>query len=192
MQKAILGLAAALLIPTAALAHGGHGETSSLFAGLQHPLSGLDHITAMIAVGLLAALKRGRVLWLWPLTFVGVMLIGGVLGMAQVQLPFTEPAILASVVVLGLLLALAIDLPVAVGAAIVGVFALFHGHAHGAEAAGVGGLGYMIGFALTTAALHCAGIAPVLGLQTARLQPLVRLAGVACALIGMALAVQAM
>ena len=63
--------------PTAAFAHTGHGETASLFAGLQHPLSGLDHMTAMLAVGLLAALKGGRALWLWPLTFVGVMIAGG-------------------------------------------------------------------------------------------------------------------
>lgn len=189
----MLRLALALiLLPTAAFAHPGHGETSSFFAGLQHPLSGLDHMTVMIAVGLMAALKGGRALWIWPLSFIGVMLVGGALGMAQVQLPLVEPAILASVVVLGLLVAFAIDLPVALGAAIIGVAALFHGHAHGMEAANHGGLEYMTGFALSTAALHLVGIGAVLGLRSAHLQPVVRVAGAACALIGVGLAFGAM
>ena len=104
--------------------------------------------------------------------------------MAQVQLPLVEPAILASVVVLGLLVALAVNLPIWLGALVIGVSALFHGHAHGAEAASHGGSAYMIGFIATTAALHLAGIGAVLGLRTASLQPLVRVAGAACALIG--------
>jgi urease accessory protein len=189
----MLRLALALtLLPTAAFAHPGHGETTSLFAGLQHPLSGLDHMTVMLAVGLLAALKGGRALWVWPLSFIGVMLVGGALGMAQVQLPLVEPAILASVVVLGLLVAFAVNLPVWLGAAIIGVSALFHGHAHGIEAANHGGLEYMAGFALTTAALHLAGIGAVLGLRSAHLQPMVRVAGAACALVGVGLAFNVM
>ena len=92
-------------------------------------------MAVMIAVGLWAALKGGRALWVWPAAFVGVMLIGGALGMAHVAVPFVEPGILASVVALGLLVALAVDLPVAAGAAIVAVFALLHGHAHGTEVA---------------------------------------------------------
>src|ERR1700709_2262498 len=102
---------------TPALAHVGIGSTASFAAGVGHPLGGLDHITVMIAVGLWAALKGGRALWIWPCAFVGVMLIGGGLGMAHVNVPFVEPAILASVVALGLLVALAVDLPVALGAA---------------------------------------------------------------------------
>jgi urease accessory protein len=191
MRKPILILSAMLLAPTAAFAHTGHGETASLFAGLQHPVSGLDHVTVMLAVGLLAALKGGRALWLWPLTFVGVMIAGGALGMAQVQLPLVEPAILASVVVLGLLVALAVNLPIWLGALVIGVSALFHGHAHGLEAASHGGLSYMIGFAVTTAALHLAGIGAVLALRSTSLQPLVRLAGAACVLIGTGLALNA-
>ncbi len=131
-----------------------------------HPLSGLDHLTVMLAVGALAALKGGRALWLWPATFVGVMIAGALLGMAQVQLPLVEPAILASVVVLGLLVALAVNLPTWLGALVIGVSALFHGHAHGAEAAGHRRRGYMIGFIATTAALHLAGIGAVLGLRS--------------------------
>jgi urease accessory protein len=184
MLRLILSLA--FLAPTAALAHTGHGETASFFAGLQHPFSGLDHVTAMLAVGLLAAVKGGRALWLWPLTFIGIMITGGLLGLAHVQLPLVEPAILASVIVLGLLLALAIDLPVAPGVLLIGVSALFHGHAHGMEAHG--GLTYMAGFVAATAILHLAGIGTVAGLRSASLQPVVRIAGAACALIGAGLA----
>jgi urease accessory protein len=191
MKKLILS-AALLLAPTAALAHTGHGTTASLFAGLAHPISGLDHLTVMLAVGALAAVKGGRALWLWPASFVGVMIAGALLGMAQVQLPLVEPAILASMVVLGLLVALAVNLPTWLGAIVIGVSALFHGHAHGAEAVGVGAAAYMIGFIAATAALHLAGIGAVFGLRSASLQPLVRIAGAACALVGASLAINAM
>lgn len=190
MKKLSLSLMLALLAPTAAFAHPGHGETTSFLAGLAHPVSGLDHVTVMLAVGALAVLKGGRALWLWPVTFVLVMIAGAVLGMAQVQLPLVEPMILASVVALGLLVALAVNLPTWLGALVVGTAALFHGHAHGFEAAGHGALGYMAGFVVTTAALHLAGIGAVLGLRSASLQPLVRLAGAACVLIGAGLAFQ--
>lgn len=188
MHKIIMALM--LLAPTAALAHTGHGETSHLMAGLAHPLSGLDHVTVMVAVGLLAALKGGRALWLWPLSFVAAMLVGGALGMAQAPLPLVEPAILASIVVLGLLLALAIDLPVGLGAMLLGAFALFHGHAHGTEAVADGAAGYMAGFAIMTVALHLAGIGIVVALRSVSLKPIVRFAGAACVLIGIALSLQ--
>lgn len=171
-----------------AYAHVGAGSASSFAAGFGHPLSGLDHMAVMVAVGLWAALKGGRALWVWPTTFVGVMLAGGALGMAHVSAPFVEPGILASVVALGLLVAMAVDLPVAAGAAIIGVFALFHGHAHGAEVpAATAGIGYMAGLALATAVLHGIGVAFVLGAGP-RLHALVRAAGAACAAIGVGLA----
>ena len=177
----------AVLLPTAALAHPGH-DAAGLVAGLQHPVSGLDHIAVMIAVGLWAALAGGRALWLWPATFVAVMLAGGALGMAHVALPLVEPGILASVVVLGLMVALAIELPVAAGAALVGVFALFHGYAHGAEAPETAsGVTYLLGFAATTAALHAVGIGLALTLTSARARPLVRVAGAACVAVGLGL-----
>ena len=185
-MKRLLSTAAILVTGTApAFAHVGHGATESLAAGIAHPLSGLDHITVMVAVGLWAALKGGKALWAWPAAFVGVMLIGGVLGMALVGLPFVEPTILASVVALGLMVALAIDLPIAVGAAIIGAFALFHGYAHGMEAGeSLGGFSYMAGFAISTAALHAAGIGFALFAARNSMRPLVRVAGAVCVVIG--------
>jgi urease accessory protein len=168
-----------------ALAHVGVGSTASFAAGIAHPLSGLDHMTVMIAVGLWAALKGGRALWVWPAAFVGVMLIGGVLGMAHVPIPFVEPGILASVVALGLLVALAADLPVWLGAVVIGLFALFHGHAHGSEVMEtVSGAEYIAGFALATAGLHLLGIAFALGFAHTHLRSVVRVAGAVCVLIG--------
>lgn len=181
--SAILLLAAAM----PAYAHVGVGTTSSFAAGFSHPLSGLDHMTVMIAVGLWAALKGGKATWAWPAAFVGVMLVGGALGMLQVPLPFVEPGILASVVALGLLVALAIDLPVSAGVAILGLFALFHGHAHGTEVPeNAGGLDYMAGFAVATVTLHAVGIAVGRGLGV-RFRGLARAAGAACAVVGVGL-----
>ncbi|MER9977962.1 MULTISPECIES: HupE/UreJ family protein [unclassified Mesorhizobium] len=183
-------LSAVLLLAAAmpAYAHVGVGTVWSFTAGLSHPLSGLDHMTAMIAVGLWAALKGDKAIWAWPLAFVSVMLAGGVLGMLHVPMPFVEPAILASVVALGLLVAPAVDLPVSAGVAVIGLFALFHGYAHGTEVPeNVGGLGYMAGFAVATALLHAVGIAAGFGLGW-RFRGLARAAGAACAAIGAGLA----
>jgi len=189
MKRARIALAGAILTAASspAFAHVGIGSTAGFAAGFHHPLSGLDHMTVMIAVGLWAALKGGRALWAWPAAFVTVMLVGGTLGMAHVPVPFVEPAILASVVALGLLVALAVDLPVWMGGAIIGLFALFHGHAHGTEVAEtLTGVTYMAGFALATAMLHGIGIAGALTLGN-RFRPLVRAAGAGCAAIGLAL-----
>lgn len=179
-------LTAAFVMP--ASAHPGIGSAVSFAAGVTHPLSGLDHITAMVAVGLWAAVKGKRALWAWPLTFVAVMLIGGVLGLTQIALPFVEPGILASVVVLGLMVALAVNPPVWVGAAIIGLFALLHGHAHGAEVAhAVNGLEYVAGFALATVTLHAVGIGLALSLQRAAPDPVNHLVGVICVTVGVGL-----
>lgn len=150
-------VAIVLAAPVPAFAHG-LPDAGTLFAGLGHPLLGADHAIAMIAVGAWSALVGGRAAWSWPLAFVLAMLAGFGLGLAAVPLPYVEAGILASAAVLGLLAVLAVQLPWALGATTVGLFALFHGHAHGAEAPATGLLLYALGFALTTAALHGAGI----------------------------------
>jgi urease accessory protein len=184
----LIGLALNLALVKPALAHPGIGSAVSFAAGVVHPLSGFDHIAAMVAVGLWAAIKGKRALWVWPLTFVGVMLIGGALGLGHVPLPFVEPGILASVVVLGLMLALAINPPVWVGVVIIGAFALLHGHVHGAEVpATASGLGYFAGFGLATAILHALGIGLALTLRRAAPAPVNRLAGVICVGVGIGL-----
>lgn len=189
MSAKRLCLSAILLLAAVmpAYAHVGIGTTSSFMAGFMHPLSGLDHMTVMIAVGLWAALKGGKAVWAWPAAFVGVMLVGGGLGMLHMPLPFVEPGILASVVALGLLVALAVDLPVSAGVAIIGLFALLHGHAHGTEVPeNAGGLEYIAGFAIATALLHATGIAAGLGFGV-RFRGLARAAGAACAAVGVGL-----
>ena len=188
MKKRVFLAALLVLAGSPAFAHAGVGATASFAAGIAHPLTGLDHVAVMITAGLWAALKGRRALWVWPATFVGVMLIGGALGMAHVPMPFVDPGILASLVVMGLMVALAVDLPVAAGAAIVAVFALLHGHAHGSEVAeNIGGIEYMAGFALATATLHAIGIAFGVSMQRAALRPVIRVAGAACAVLGIAL-----
>ena len=184
-MKKILLASLLVLGASPALAHPGHGSAVSFAAGVAHPLSGLDHIAVIVAVGLWAALKGGRALWVWPAAFVGVMLVGGALGIAHVAVPLVEPGILASVVALGLLVTLAVDLPVWTGAAIVAVFGLLHGHAHGTEVAEtVSGGEYMAGFALATATLHGVGIGFAQMMTRAQLRPLIRVAGAACIMIG--------
>jgi len=150
---------ALLLAPSIAFAHPGHGEDGSLLAGLLHPLSGLDHLLAMTAVGLLAAHLGGRALWAVPATFVAVMAFGGIFGVAGVSLPFAETAIALSVVVFGLLIFSGMAPPVFAAMSMVGVFAFFHGHAHGTEMPANGSwLVYGIGFMTATALLHGLGI----------------------------------
>jgi urease accessory protein len=184
-MKKILLATSLVLGASPAFAHPGHDAAMSFAAGIAHPFGGLDHIAVMVAVGLWAALKGGRALWLWPAAFVGVMLAGAALGMAHVPVPLVEPGILASVVALGLLVALAIDLPVWTGATIVAVFALLHGHAHGTEVAEtVSGAEYTAGFALATATLHGVGIGFAQLMTRAHLRPLVRIAGAVCVMIG--------
>ena len=160
MQRTIF-LAAALLAlaATPALAHTGAGATSGLVAGFSHPIGGLDHVLAMIAVGILAAQQGGKSLWLVPLAFVGTMVFGGLLGISGVPVPFVEIGIVGSIVVLGAVIALGRKLPVAAAMAMVAVLAVFHGHAHGTEMPlNANGAEYAAGFVAATALLHAFGI----------------------------------
>ncbi|MEQ8700151.1 MAG: HupE/UreJ family protein [Bauldia litoralis] len=159
-------LANALAVGPAA-AHTGVGASGSLFAGLVHPALGADHVVAMVAVGLWAALRGGRALWVWPAVFVAVMVAGFGLAAGGIALPAVEPTLVASVAVLGLAAALALRLSTAVGAAVIIPFALAHGHAHGAEIGAAQPAQYVLGFVLATAALHLAGI----GLARAAARP---------------------
>ena len=181
-------LCAAALAPASAFAHTGAGHVAGFGHGFAHPLGGLDHILAMVAVGIWASQAGGKSLWAVPATFVGVMLLGGVLGAAGVTLPYIEEGIIVSVLMLGVLIALAARLPMALSMAVVGLFALFHGHAHGAEMpVAASALAYGMGFTLATALLHISGISiGALFQKTARAQS-VRYAGAAIAVSGLLL-----
>jgi len=175
----------AIGFPSLAHAHVGAGEVHGFMHGLVHPLVGLDHLCAMVAVGLWAAQMGGRAMWRVPLTFVGVMALGGMLGMAAVPVPFVEGGIAMSLLVLGVLIAVAVRLPVPLIAAIVGVFAVFHGYAHGAEMPqDASGLEYAAGFVLATAVLHASGITVALLAKHHGRAQWLRFAGAAIALCG--------
>ncbi len=186
IRRIALAFAALAATTAPAFAHLDPQAHGSLLAGFTHPLAGLDHLLAMVAVGLWAAQAGGRARLLVPAAFVTTMAAGFALAVSGVGLPFVEPAILASVVALGLLVAMAVRLDLALSAAVVGVFALFHGHAHGAELGAAGAAAFGLGFAVATALLHAAGIG--LGLAVARLPLATRLLGGLTAGTGLALA----
>lgn len=160
MRATTLLLALALAaLPGAALAHTGHGDAATLSYGFAHPLGGIDHILAMLAVGVFAFVLGGRALWLVPLSFVGMMTLGFVLGAGPLDLPFVELGIALSSVIIGGAAALGRPMPVAAAMTLTGLFAIFHGHAHGAEMpADSSGLMYALGFVAATALLHAAGL----------------------------------
>lgn len=185
-SRSILALTMTLA-PAAAFAHPGMvPHVHGFAAGLAHPLTGLDHLLAMVAVGLWASQKGGRAFWLWPASFVAAMGTGGALGMAGIAFPGIEPAIAASLLVLGLMIATLTRLPLAAGAALIAAFGLFHGNAHGLEApASAASALYALGFVVSTATLHVLGLG--LGLMARDRQVLVRAAACLVALTGAAL-----
>jgi urease accessory protein len=190
------GVSAALILAATApaFAHLDPNDHGSFMSGFTHPLFGLDHIVVMVAVGLWAATIGGRALWIVPGAFVGTMAFGYLLALGGVSLPFVEPVILASVVALGLLIAATVRLPVALGATLVALFALFHGYAHGGELGAATALSFGVGFALATALLHCAGIGVGLllgsgvGIGKATAEVVSRVLGGIAAAIGLVLA----
>jgi urease accessory protein len=154
-----LGLFAYMAIHQVAEAHTLSAQGSGLAAGLAHPFFGLDHLLAMIAVGIWAGQLGGGAVWLVPLTFVSVMSGAAAFGSVVFSLPMVEPAIACSVLVLGLLIAGSVRLPTIAGAGIVGLFAVFHGYAHGLELPQAASpILYGIGFILTTSLLQGIGI----------------------------------
>lgn len=189
-RAALLALMAA---PVAVMAHPGHehahelsGAAASFASGLLHPPTGLDHLFAMVVLGVWSAMTAKRV-WLAPLSFAAVLLLGALLGLGGIALPAIEPMIAASLLVLGLMTAARARLPEMAGAAVAAVFALFHGAAHGGELPlGASAMPYVAGFMLATVALHCVGIAGGLALRNTQAW-VARVLGGGVALYGAAL-----
>jgi urease accessory protein len=186
--KALL-LVATLALSSLARAHVGtdlaEHHSLGLVDGFLHPFTGLDHLAAMIAVGFWSALSTRRV-WLAPLAFANMVLVGALMGMAGFALPAVEPLVAATVLALGLLIATRAQVPGAVAAALAGSFAVFHGMAHGAEFAGSSPVDVLVGMVAGTLVLHVAGLAAGLALRGHSVWwP--RLAGAAVALWGGAL-----
>jgi urease accessory protein len=190
MHRTALRIAAAslVLVPTVALAHPGHDGAPDLFHGFMHPLGGLDHILAMVAVGLMAAHLGGRALWLVPASFVAAMAVAGIGGMMGIGLPHMETGIALSVLVLGAAIAARLTMPVAAAMGLVAFFAIFHGYAHGIEMPETAsGLAYGAGFLAATALLHGIGIATglMIGRADARFgRRIMRIGGTAAAVVG--------
>jgi urease accessory protein len=170
-----------------ALAHTGEGVAGGFASGFLHPVFGLDHVVAMVAVGLWGAFLGMPAIWLLPIVFPLVMAFGGALGVAGVPLPGVETWIAASAVVLGLCVALALRPPLWVAALIVGAFAIFHGHAHGTELPEAASpLAYALGFVVATGLLHLCGIGLGLLSRWSAGRYAVQAGGAAIAVVGLA------
>lgn len=177
------------LLPVSVLAHTGVGETTGFGSGFNHPIGGADHLLAMVAVGLWAVQMGGRAIRVVPGAFVTLMICGGIFAISGIHVPYVEEGILVSVLALGVLIAAAFRFPLAASAAIVGIFAVFHGHAHGTEMPlAIGAVSYSLGFALATALLHAVGMAGGIILQKMNIEKAIRFAGGAIALSGIYLA----
>ncbi|MCP5371397.1 MAG: HupE/UreJ family protein [Hyphomicrobiales bacterium] len=154
-----IGVVAAVLAAGPAFAHTQAGVAGGFFSGFSHPILGWDHVVAMVAVGLWGAFLGAPANWMLPVVFPLVMALGGALGVLGVPVPAVEAGIAASAVVLGLLIALAVRLPLAAAGAIVAAFAIFHGHAHGTELPEAANpFAYAVGFVIATGLLHICGI----------------------------------
>ncbi|RYD19248.1 MAG: HupE/UreJ family protein [Verrucomicrobiaceae bacterium] len=176
-----------VLMPSVASAHAAHGEAGGFVSGFGHPLGGLDHVVAMVAVGLLGAILGGRAMWALPVIFPVVMAMGGAAGVLGIPLPGVETGIALSGIVLGLMVVFAARPPLWVSAVIVGFFAIFHGHAHGTELPEAANpLTYAIGFVISTGLLHLAGIAFGLLARWPAGKVAIRAAGGAIAAVGLA------
>jgi urease accessory protein len=180
MHRAAIGLLL-VLISSAASAHPFHAVTGGAAAGFLHPFSGFDHLLAMVAVGLWAARRGGRALWLAPACFVGAMLAGGLAGFAGASFPATEHLVAGSVLALGLFLALPRTPSLGAGCAMIAAFGAFHGLAHAAELpASATAAAYAAGFVAATALLHAVGVVSGRALRASAL----RATGIPIALAG--------
>ena len=186
MRATLIATAFIALGVTPAFAHSGEG-TGGFLAGISHPVFGLDHVVAMVAVGLWGAFLGPPAIWLLPVVFPLVMAFGGVLGILGVPVPATEVGIAASAIVLGLMVALAARPPLWSAAVLVGAFAIFHGYAHGRELPdGANAVAFSAGFVIATGLLHLTGIAFGLLTRWPAGRLAVRGAGGVIALVGLA------
>jgi urease accessory protein len=164
-MRFLIALMAMTLAASSASAHTGTMTAGGFPAGFLHPIGGLDHVLAMVTVGLLAFHVGGRATWLVPSSFISMMVVGGALGAAAIALPLVEFGIVLSIVVLGAMLATGRSMGTMLAVLIVGVFAVFHGHAHGAEMpAAASAAAYGFGFLVATVLLHGAGLLAGYGL----------------------------
>ena len=196
IQRALRGLspvlALSLLAPATALAHVQGGEASGFWSGLTHPMAGWDHVLAMVAVGIWGAQLGQPAIWVLPVTFPMVMAFGGMLGLMGLALPGVEVGIAISAVVLGIMILGEVKPPLWIAAAMVGLFAIFHGHAHGTELpAGSSGVYYSIGFVIATGTLHALGISIGLIHKWSAGRVLLRAAGVVVSVAGVLFLLQA-
>jgi len=184
---AVRAIAAVLaIVPALALAHEETGQAAGFLSGLAHPVSGLDHVLAMIAVGLWGAVLGPPAIWVLPVAFPLVMALGGLMGLLGIPLPGVEIGIAVSAIVLGAMVLAELRPPLWLAAAIVAFFAVFHGHAHGRELpAGTSALLYSLGFVVATGLLHAVGILLGLAHRSAAGRHAVRVAGGGVALAGL-------
>ena len=193
MRKQVLAVvvATAAMLPCFAIAHVGHGDAGGgLWAGMLHPLSGLDHIAAMVALGIWAAQLGAPAIWLVPIAFPLVVALGGALGALGVPVPEVEVGIALSAITFGLMIALSVRAPRRVAtSALLGLlvvaFAIFHGYAHGTEIPeSTNAMSYAVGFVLATGLLHALGIVLGVAKRWAAGAAALRIAGIAIALCG--------
>lgn len=183
--QTVLSILPLMIVSTAVQAHTGEGINTGFASGFWHPIMGWDHVVAMVAVGLWGAFLGAPAIWILPIVFPLVMAIGGALGIAGMPLPAVETGIALSGVVLGLLILFAVKAPLWLASVIVGVFAIFHGHAHGTEfPTEFNAYGYAVGFVLATGLLHLVGIAFGFLTKVDYGTVLVRLGGAVVALVG--------
>lgn len=177
-----------LLLPNVLLAHTGVGHTSGFLHGFFHPFEGVDHLLAMLAVGLWSSQLGGKASWIVPLSFVSVLILGGVIALLGANIFFVKIGILLSLVILGVLIATSIKMPLTISVGIVGAFALFHGHSHGSEMLSAGSsFTYGVGFLTATVLLHMIGFVIGYSFKKWESEMVVRVAGAFVALFGIGL-----
>ena len=175
-----------IFVPETALAHAPEGAGGGFFTGFLHPIMGGDHLVAMVAVGLWGAFLGERALWILPIVFPSIMAVGAAFGIVGLEIPLVEFVIALSGVVLGALIALRIQAPLALAMVLVGIFAIFHGYAHGVEMPEqISAITYSAGFVIGTGLLHLAGIAIGFATRLPRGELLVRGCGGVISVIGL-------